>query len=538
MTLYRPAQPSVACLFGCALWLVSAVQAHGQTQEDLASEIRQLKSTVAAQQQQIDELRKSLEEQKRLLQHNTRPEPDPPPAAAPYRAPAAGQAETHKDAPLQFRLGSAYFTPVGFLDFTAVFRDTAPGSGIGTNFGNIPYRNAASAPGRLSEFRFSPQNSRIGMRVDAAVRGARLLGYWESDFVAPVGHPPAGNIAVTSNSYPLRLRLFWLDVRKNKFEFLAGQTWSLITPGRQGISPAPADLFYTQDVDVNYQLGLTWGRIPEFRMTYHPSEKVTMAVALASPEQYAGGSGGEGAIALPANLAAAYATQLNNGTTTLSVPNLHPDIIAKAAFDPKLPNGNAFHFEIGGLARTFRTYNPLIAQHFTTVGGGVQANFNIELIKNLRLVTNNYWSDGGGRYIFGEAPDAVVRGDGSLSLVHSGSTVSGFEWVRGSTLLYSYYGGVYIRKNVIIDPANGRPVGYGYAGSADSHNKTAQEFTFGFTQKFWDDVRYGTIALMGQYSYFTRNPWYIATGAPKDTHMNEVFLNLRYTLPGSAPAVR
>src|SRR5262249_2820266 len=65
------------------------------------------------------------------------------------------------DSPLQFRLGSAFFTPVGFVDFTAVFRSTTNGSGGGTNFGAIPFNN--TVPGHLSEFRFTAQNSRIGM---------------------------------------------------------------------------------------------------------------------------------------------------------------------------------------------------------------------------------------------------------------------------------------------------------------------------------------------------------------------------------------
>jgi hypothetical protein len=40
---------------------------------------------------------------------------------------------------------------------------------------------------------------------------------------------------------------------------------------------------------------------------------------------------------------------------------------------------------------------------------------------------------------------------------------------------------------------------------------------------------------MGQYSYLNRNPW--ATLDPKEAHVNMVFLNLRYTLPGSAPTL-
>ena len=42
------------------------------------------------------------------------------------------------------------------------------------------------------------------------------------------------------------------------------------------------------------------------------------------------------------------------------------------------------------------------------------------MVKNFRLIINNYWSDGGGRYMFGQAPDVIVRADGSLSPIHAG----------------------------------------------------------------------------------------------------------------------
>jgi hypothetical protein len=458
--------------------------------------------------------------------------------AAPQSAPSQTEKKADKKdegtAPLQFRLGAAYFTPIGFMDFTSVFRDTDPGSNIGTNFGSFPYRTASNVAGNLSEFRMSPQNSRLGMRVDAIVNGSKVLAYWESDFLGGTGNPPVGNISVSSNSYPFRLRLYWADVRKGKFEFLAGQTWSLMTPGRKGISPLPGDLFYSNVIDANYQLGLVWGRIPEFRMVYHPSDKVTMAIALGNAEQYIGGSGGAGTVVLPTSLASSYASQLNNGTTTLGVPNMHPDIIEKIAFDPY----KRLHFEIGAVERTFKTYNPLTAQDFTATGVGVQFNLNAEILKNFRFVTNNYWSDGGGRYIFGQAPDLVIRNDGSASLVKSGSTVTGFELTHKNFQAYTYYGGVYIARNVIVAPDNSALYGYGFSGSANSQNRSVQEATIGFINTFWKDAKYGALSLMGQYSYFTRNPWYVASGAPKCTHMNEVWVNLRYALPGAAPSLK
>jgi hypothetical protein len=42
---------------------------------------------------------------------------------------------------------------------------------------------------------------------------------------------------------------------------------------------------------------------------------------------------------------------------------------------------------------------------------------------------------------------------------------------------------------------------------------------------------------MGQYSYLTRSPWSVASGQPAKANNNMVFLNLRYTLPGSAPRI-
>ena len=441
-----------------------------------------------------------------------------------------GQSESRgeiPESPLQFRIGTAYVTPVGFMDFTSVWRNHDAGTGIGTNFGGIPYGDVFN--NNLSEVRLSMQNSRVGFRVDANVKGAHVLGYMEADFL---GLSP-GNAAVSSNSNSLRSRLYWVDVRKDKWEVLGGQTWSLITPGRAGISPLPGDLFYTQDMDVNYQLGLFWARIPELRLVYHPSRTVAFAVALDSPEQYVGGSAGGGLITFPAALKSTYSGELNVGTNTYSVPNVAPDVIAKVAFDPS----SRIHFEVGGVERNFKLWNPTNRDTYLATGGGAFANFNFELFKGFRLLTNNFYSDGGGRYIFGQAPDLIVQADGSPSLIHASSTVSGFEYTHQNTVFYGYYGGLYIGRNVAIDE-NGELVGYGYAGSPTSQNRAIQEATFGFNQTIWKDPKWGALNLLGQYSYVTRNPWYIAPGQPNNASLHMVFVDLHYTLPGSAPAIK
>ncbi len=320
---------------------------------------------------------------------------------------------------------------------------------------------------------------------------------------------------------------------------MAGQTWSLLTPNRKGISPLPGDIFYSQDIDVNYQAGLVWGRIPEIRYVYHPSEKVAFGVALSNSEPYIGGGNGGSAVTLPAGFASSTqpGAQLNNGASVITAPALHPDIIAKLAFDPS----SRVHFEVAGVEITNKIANPTgvatltpFVTH-TKAGGGGSVNLNVELMKNVRFVTNNFWSNGGGRYIFGQAPNFMIRSNGDISLVHSGSTVTGFEANAGKTLFYGYYGGIYVGRNLARD-INGNLIGYGPI-SSNGQNRTIQEVTFGTNTTLMRNPSWGAVNLMFQYSYLQRNPWLVTGTAPTDAHVHMGFFNLRYTLPGSAPTL-
>jgi hypothetical protein len=232
-------------------------------------------------------------------------------------------------------------------------------------------------------------------------------------------------------------------------------------------------------------------------------------------------------------------SQFAGPNTVLTAPTLHPDFIVKVAFDPSA----RFHGEIAGIERTFKIINPnalALGQYNTKAGGGIQVGLNGEIFKNFRLISTNYWSDGGGRYLFGNAPDLIVRPDATLSLIHSGGTVDGFEvrtW-KNNLQLYAYYGGIYIGRNTTLDTtaASGRPpVGYGYTGSPNSQNRAINEVTFGFNQTLWGNPRYGAVNAMGQYEWLSRVPWFVAVGAPKGTHDNTIYFNLRYTLPGGMP---
>jgi len=424
------------------------------------------------------------------------------------------EAKQEAPAPLSLRIGSAHLTLGGFADFTAMYRSTNVG-GIGTQFGSIPYSNTPN--GLLSETRFSAQNSRVKFKMTSKVGKTNVTGYLESDFL---GVQP-GSAYVTSNSNSLRMRLYWVDLQRGKFELLAGQSWSMLTPNRRGISPDPSDIFFTDDMDTNYQVGMVWTRAPQIRFVYHPNREWAAGLELENPEQYVGK-----AVTLPAG----YEAQIDNGGN-LSTPNVRPDLIGKIAYDPTI-GGHRMHFEVSGVLRSFRLLNPATNSLSTVTGEGGSFNMNLELATKFRFILNSFYSDGGGRYIFGLGPDFIVRPDGSPSPVHSGSGLTGLEYrVRPGTMLFGYYGAAYYQRNYSFDPATGSYAGYGYPGSSTDANRSIQEGTIGFTETLWKAPRYGALEWINQYSYVTRNPWSVSAATPKNAHTNMVYTDLRYVLP-------
>ncbi|HEV2178473.1 MAG TPA: hypothetical protein VGW33_14910 [Terriglobia bacterium] len=539
-------------------------------------EVSLLKQQVAEQQKQIDLLRAAVNAmQQKLGEDVNSPRPaslqapslgqvaslvpmvPAQPAATASVVPLAVKPSVQNDpsggqehSPLSFRIGGADFTPGGFMDFTVFGRSTNVGSGIGTSFGAAPFSHTTA--GSLSETRFSMQNSRVSLGVTSTFKGFDLKGYVEADFL---GFTPP-NVFVSSNSNSLRSRLYWLDARKGKFEFLGGQSWSLLTPNRTGLSPNPPDIFFSQDMDTNYQVGLTWARQAQFRLIYHPSGTVTAGISIENPQQLYGNATVPSALVAEGDNGSGSITN-SNAANNPSTPNVAPDVIAKVALDPMVGSRHE-HIEFAGLLTSTRVYDPTAKLHSTAEGGGFAANFNFELVKNLHAIVNTFYSDGGGRYIFGLAPNFIIDRDSNgvyhPSLVHADSAVAGAEYqVNEHTMFYGYWGGVYIGRNFGIDcfvqpiPAgsptgtvavcNSTPsstpsyIGYGYPGSSNSQNKNIQEGTFGVIQTFWKSPHYGSLQLITQYSYLNRAPWVVASGSPKDAHLSMGYVDMRYTLP-------
>ena len=446
--------------------------------------------------------------------------------------------------PLSLKLGAAYFTPGGFVDLTGIFRSADVGSGLSTNLTTLPYSNSLPL-GQLSEFRFTGQGSRTSLKVEAApTASTAVTAYIESDFN---GFEPA-NSNISQKSDTFRLRLAFVEIKHDRWDLVTGQTWSLLTPTREGISPFPENVFTALRLDTSYLAGLVYDRQPGMRVVYHPTKSWALAVALENPQQFVPGS-----VVFPTDGSTnLFSTQFDNGSSSTSaassavnptVPNLNPDIIVKSTYDRRR-NGKLLHVEIGGLARSFRVYDNLItpAGRTTTPGGGGQFNVNYEIFKNLHLIENTFYGDGVGRYIGGLGPDVIVRPNGTLSGVHAGSAIVGAEWQATPRLLLdAYSSGAYFWRNYDVTTkalgtscgASGTLycVGFGFPGSANTNNRDYQEATFGIIPTIWSSPNYGKLQFISQFSYVVRSPWYVAPATPKNAHAFIAYINLRYIVP-------
>jgi len=432
------------------------------------------------------------------------------------------------------KLGDAILTLGGFVDFENIFRTTNTQSNIATNFGSIPYNNTAQ--GRVTELRTTAQFSRLNVKITENFHGNDVTGYVEGDF----GGNDAPGVYQSVNPHTNRLRLYFVDLKRGKWEFLAGQTWSWLTPNRTGIGPMPPDLAITYNEDQNLGVGVPYTRAAEFRVVYHPNEHWAVGVGVENANQYIGGY-----VALPSQFTA-VGTQFDNGANA-GAANLMPDILPKVTYDRDF-SGRHFHAEVTGLFTGAQaSVMPVGSTSFNkhnTFGGGGQIAANYELRPKLLLLGNAFWSDGGAHYLVATGPQLVVRPnlagtDVSLSMVHAGAGSAGIEWIASEKEAFAvYYGADYYGRNFFPDTTNtahpGTIIGFGGPGSPNTNNRAIQQVSFDWLQTFWKNPRYGALQSYVQYSYLTRAPWYVAPGDPKNAHLSMVYFGFRYVLPSTS----
>ena len=516
---------------GLAMGQATATNSGSADTGSVADELKALREAISQQQKQISQQQQQIQTLQQQLETKTSGTPHVADASmrtvpVPVKATVTQEVEKPKESPLSFRIGGTEFTPGGFVDFENIFRSTNTGGSSATTFGAIPFSNTVA--GHLTEYRITGQYSRYNLKVSGKYGANNVVGYLEGDF----NGNDATNVFVTSNSHTNRIRLYWLDLKRGKWEFLAGQSWGLETPNRKGLSPNPADLMLTIGEDANVHVGVPYTRAGLFRAVLHPNDNFAWGVEVQNPQQFIGA----GEVVFPFAFNAQLGTQFDTGATP-GTPNAFPDIITKMAWDTGKERG--IHLELGAMMTSAKfTVLPVGGTNFSNhskIGGGVLGGVNVSLAKSFRVIGHGMWGNGIGRYMIGSGPNAIVfpvatgpgAFDANLSLVHSGSAIVGAETTAGK----SQFG---FQRNFAPDPTNpvpGRFVGFGAVNSPNSANRSIQEGSIEWTQTFWRNPQYGAILMVTQASYLTRSPWFVAAGAPKNAHLGMGYLSIRYVLP-------
>jgi len=326
----RTSLAAILLIFSCRILPAQTNPSAAQVAE-LKSRVTTQQKALEHQQSQIEALEKGIAEQKALLEqalgkngedrpklvsatYQASPETglatnaqaqNPPPSDQEPLTPQQQKVEEElqrgpeiadvtPDTPA-LKLGPAKLRLIGYPALTAVYRSTNSGGNVGTSFTSIPYNNGA--PGNASEFRLSPQSTRLAIRVDADLQKSRAAGYFEMDF----GGTVPGNVAVTSSSYGFLIRQAWFDYAWGKWEVTAVLLFASTTPEKTDILPWPGDVATTQVIDTNYVAGLVWGRYPQVRLVYHASKGTSFGFSVENPEQEVGSSSATGVI-FPAGL--------------------------------------------------------------------------------------------------------------------------------------------------------------------------------------------------------------------------------------------
>jgi hypothetical protein len=515
------------------------------TQQQLAAqqqEIQVLKTELKASQPGAPALITAAEVVRPTLTPADVNPPDPSPeihsGAASVGNQSSDQQKQPGDKPLPLgaiKLGEAVLTPGGFVDFENIFRTTNTQSNIATSFATIPLSNTAL--GSTSEFRSTAQFSRLNFKIEDHFRGTDFLGYVEGDFSGN----SAPNVYQSVNGLTNRLRLYFGYARRGRWVIVGGQTWSWLTPNREGIGPIPSDLAITYNEDQNLGVGVPYTRAAEFRVGYHVNDHWAIGVGIENSNQYIGNY-----VALPAGFSS-IGSQFDNNANA-GAANLMPDILGKTTYDTKL-SGRHFHAELTGFVTgVHASVMPTGSTAFhsrTAYGGGGQVAMNYELVPNkLVFLANAFWSDGGAHYLVGTGPELVVRPNAAgtnvdLSMVHAGAGSAGFEWRASPRQAFAvYYGADYYGRNFFPDTTNttnpGTIIGYGGPHSPNTNNRAIQQVTFDWLFTLWKSERYGAVQYYTQYSYLTRAPWFVAPDDPKNAHLSMVYVGVRYVLPSTS----
>lgn len=524
----------------------------------VTGQLEELRGKTAAQQAEIELLKKQIQELRQTRQAETTntggqnigsaagstSEPEPTAAAVETLQKRQAKLEAEVKHPDALHYKGITLSPQGsFIEAATVYRSAATGGGINTPFTGIPLENSDQA--QMSEFFGSGRQSRLALKATGKLANMKLTGYYEMDWLG-TGITSNNN---QSNSYVVRQRQIWAQAALSSgWSFTGGQMWSLATETTKGLENGTEVLPGT--IDPQYTAGFMWARQYGFRVTKDFGNKFWIGASAENAQTLPGGSN-------PANQTLGQGGAgggLYNSTANYSY-NLAPDMIAKIAWEPGWG-----HYELFGIARFFRNRiypnapaSSAGAYNDTTVGGGIGGGFRVPLAaKHITFGLKGLYGDGTGRYGDSTIADVTFKPDGQISPLHTFSALGTLEFNPNQRLnIYTNYGGDYVGRDIQgnsgygLYTANmsgcnseavpGGSYSPGSTGTCAGNNKDVQEGTAGYWFNFYSGSK-GKLRQGIQYSYFTRNLWSGAGGTTNPgggaKGTNNIFeTSLRYYLP-------
>jgi len=457
-----------------------------------------------------------------------------PPGDSPATPPGAAKADPEQAG---IRYKGVTLTPGGFIEAAMLYRSANENADIGSTFANVPYEGTANS--HLSEFRGTARQSRLSLLVAGKVGDWKMSGFYEFDFL---GAAPTAN-EVESNSFNIRQRQLWAQVEtRSGFSFVAGQTWSLLTLNRQGLSPRSE--WIPSTIDAQYVVGYNWARQWSARVTEKLGDrKVWLAASVENPETTlsvvnppAGvfGLNTSPNATSPSSQIVVSSTPGANGVST----DVAPDVLAKIVFEP-----DRGHYEIKGLVRFFR--DRVNGSNSTTAGGGIGFGAILPVTRRLDVIAQGLVGSGIGRYASGQTPDVTLDPDGAIIPIKAWHILAGFELHPSAKLdVYGYFGREQSDRADYLDAA-GRGVGYGSplndnsacavetpaAGQAcQAQTMSLWQIQPGFWYRFHKGPE-GTLQAGFSYSYTRKNTWPGAGGLAPVGRDHILMASFRYYIP-------
>ncbi|MEE8663186.1 MAG: hypothetical protein SOH81_06345 [Acetobacter sp.] len=435
-----------------------------------------------------------------------------------------------------FHMGPLTIALGGFLDAAAVYRNRDTATDVFNYWQALPFANDPSH--HTNSFQGTARYSRFSMLATGKISQTETVsGFSEVDF----GAGAATTDAYESNSYSVRLRQAYLayDNSHYNIHILAGQAWSMLTPGRAGITPRQESL--PETIESSMLAGQTWARQWQVRVVKDfLNHRVWAGLSIENPQTLydtTGYTNNDGAVTLPDGR---IATISKNGTgLTNDAPfssEVAPDVIGKLAFDPEWG-----HYEIEGILHFphDRVSTLGSGQSHTVVAGGGGASAILPLIPHkLELRLTGLAGVGIGRYGSVLLPDAVISPSGKPTPLPTIQATAGLIAHPTPRLdVYSYFGTQHAGRRSFS--ADGSYYGYGNPNYSNAgcdielstlactgNTRAVTEVAVGAWWRFFKG-RFGTVQAGTELSWSERQAWEGIGGHPS-TSVSQIFFDFRY----------